>query len=55
MTVNKMNAEASIIYIKAREDVESVDNDISYLRAMFDTFSAAHVFYRNMAKENNFG
>lgn len=51
VTVNKMNAEASEPYVKAREDLEHIENDLSYLKAYQDIFTAAHVFYRNLAKE----
>lgn len=53
MTENKVTAEASTAYIKAREELESIENDISYLRAYNDIFMAAHVFYRQMAKGEN--
>lgn len=54
MTENKVTAEASPEYTKAREDLERIENDLSYLRAYFDIFSAAHVFYRNLAKGEQF-
>jgi hypothetical protein len=50
VTENKLTAEASSEYIMAREGLEEVDNDISYLRAMFDVYQNAHVFYRQLAK-----
>lgn len=50
VTENKLTAEASLEYTKAREELERVENDISYLKSYFDIFSAAHVFYRQMAK-----
>lgn len=53
VTENKMHAEASKPYEKAREELESVDNDLSYLKAMFDVFNNAHIFYRGIAKDNN--
>ncbi len=30
------------------------ENDLSYLKAYYDIFMAAHVFYRNMAKGEQF-
>lgn len=51
MTQNKMVAEASKPYEKAREDLERVENDLSYLKAMFDVFNNAHIFYRGIAKD----
>lgn len=53
VTENKIAAEASEEYTRAREDLEGLDNDLSYLKAHFDIFMAAHVFYRNVAKGEN--
>lgn len=50
MTENKVTAEASGAYTQAREDLERVENDVSYLKAYYEIFSNAHIFYRNMAK-----
>lgn len=50
MTQDKINAEASDEYTKAREDLEALDNDISYLKAHYDIFNNAHIFFRNLAK-----
>lgn len=50
MTENKIAAEASGEYTKAREDLEGLDNDLSYLKAHYEIFQNAHVFYRNVAK-----
>jgi len=54
MTENKVTAEASKPYEEAREDLERIDNDLSYLRAYYDIFMAAHVFYRNISKGEQF-
>jgi L-2-hydroxyglutarate oxidase LhgO len=54
VTENKMTAEASKAYTTAREDLEYLENDIAYLKAYFDIFNNAHVFYRNSAKGDNF-
>lgn len=53
VTENKMTAEASPEYMKAREELEQVENDLSYLKAYYDIFSGAHVFYRQMARGEN--
>lgn len=53
MTENKVTAEASGEYTRAREDLEMVDNDISYLRTFYEIFNNAHIFYRTMAKGEN--
>lgn len=50
MTENKLAAEASEDYTKAREDLESIENDLAYLKAYYDIFMSAHVFYRQMAR-----
>ena len=50
VTENKLTAEASVEYTAAREQLEGVENDLSYLKAYFDVFQAAHVFYRQMAR-----
>lgn len=53
VTENKLTAEASGAYTAAREALESVDNDLSYLKAYYDIFTNGHIFYRNMAKGEN--
>lgn len=53
VTENKTTAEASKAYISAREDFERIENDLAYLRAYYDIFQNAHVFYRQMAKGEN--
>jgi hypothetical protein len=50
VTENKLTAEASEEYTKAREELERTENDITYLKAYNDIFMAAHVLYRNLAK-----
>lgn len=54
MTENKVTAEASAEYAAAREELEDIENDTNYLRAYFDIFMAAHVFYRQCAKGEQF-
>ena len=51
VTENKLTAEASKEYIIAREALENIENDISYLKSYYDIFLNAHLFYRAMAKE----
>jgi len=50
MTENKMTAEASKEYTEAREDLEGIENDLSYLKSYYDIFRDAHIFYRQMSK-----
>lgn len=50
VTENKLSVEANPAYTKVREEFESVENDLSYLKAYYDIFMAGHVFYRNLAK-----
>lgn len=49
VTENKLTAEASEGYQRAREDLEGVENDIMYLKAYYDIFTNAHIFYRKMS------
>lgn len=53
MTENKVTAEASASYTEAREALENIENDLSYLKAYYDIFMSAHVFYRQMARGEN--
>ena len=50
VTENKIAAEASTAYIDAREELENLENDTSYLKTYYDIFNNAHIFYRTMAK-----
>lgn len=50
MTENKVLAEASKEYLSARESLEGIENDSSYLKSYYDIFMAAHIFYRQMAR-----
>jgi len=54
VTENKLNAEASEECLKAREELEGVENDITYLKAYYEIFQNAHVMYRNLAKGESF-
>lgn len=53
VTQNKIATEASPEYIKARQDLEMIENDINYLRAYQEIFNNSHIFYRTMAKGDN--
>jgi hypothetical protein len=53
MTENKVSAEASLDYMKAREDLEMIENDLAYLKAYYEVFNNAHIFYRGMARGNS--
>jgi hypothetical protein len=53
VTENKLTAEASEEYTSAREALEQIENDLSYLKAYYDIFNNAHIFYRGMAKGDN--
>lgn len=53
VTENKLTAEASKEYTQAREELENIENDISYLKSFYDIFNNAHIFYRTMAKGVN--
>jgi len=50
MTENKVTAEASKEYTEAREALERSENDLTYLKAYYDIFQNAHIFYRNVSK-----
>lgn len=54
VTENKIAAEASKEYITSREDLEGLDNDLSYLKAHYEVFNNAHIFYRNVSKGEQF-
>lgn len=53
VTENKVTVEASPAYTEARESLERIENDINYLKAFYEVFNNAHIFYRNMAKGDN--
>lgn len=53
ITENKITAEASSEYTAAREELENLDNDISYLKAHYEIFQNAHIFYRTVSKGEN--
>jgi len=53
VTENKLNAEASLDYTEVREGLEKVQNDMSYLKAMYEIFQNAHIYYRTMSRGDN--
>lgn len=53
VTENKLTAESSEAYTQAREALEQVENDLSYLKAYYDIFNNGHLFYRQIAKGVN--
>lgn len=53
VTQDKITTEASKEYTMAREELESIENDISYLKTYADIFLNGHLFYRSMAKGSN--
>lgn len=54
VTENKVTVEASEAYQFAREELEKIENDLSYLKAYYDIFNNAHVFYRQMSRGEAF-
>lgn len=50
VTEKKAIAEAHPEYIKAREEFEGIENDITCLKSYQEIFMNAHVFYRQLAK-----
>lgn len=52
VTENKLTAEASKEYTQAREELERIENDISYLKAYYEIMINGHIFYRGLAKDN---
>lgn len=54
MTENKVTAEASPGYAAAREELEQIENDVNFLKAYYEIFNNAHVFYRQAAKGDQF-
>jgi hypothetical protein len=50
VTEKKINVEANPDYITAREHLEGVENDLTYLKTYFKIFENGHLFYRQLAK-----
>lgn len=53
VTENKLTAEASVEYTKAREELESIENDLTYLKAYYEVYNNGHLFYRQMCRGDN--
>lgn len=54
VTENKLTAESSKVYSYAREAFERTENDLAFLKAYYEVFLNAHLFYRTMAKGESF-
>lgn len=50
ITANKTIAEASSEYTQAREDLERIENDLSYLKTHHEIYMAAHILYRQLSR-----
>lgn len=50
VTEKKISVEANPEYQSSRENLELLENKISYLKTMLKIFENAHVFYRQLAK-----
>lgn len=55
VTEKKAEAEASEAYITVREEFEYLENDVSYLRTYLELYGNAHVFYRQISKDQGNG
>ena len=53
VTENKVSAEASKEYTEARELFEFIENDINYLKSFYEIFMNAHLFYRQLSRNEN--
>lgn len=51
VTASKTIIEASAEYTSAREDLEYIENDLSYLKTHHEIYLNAHLFYRQLMKE----
>lgn len=54
VTQNKLVAEASVEYTAARENLESIENDLSYLKAYAEIFQNAHIMYRKISQAGDY-
>lgn len=52
ITESKMIAEASSAYNTAREEVETLTNNIEYFKTYLKIFAEAHILHRNAGKDN---
>ena len=51
VTEKKAFAEANSSYIEARENLETIEAELSYIQTYMDIFQNAHIFYRKLAHE----
>lgn len=51
VTEKKLEAETDPEYVNSREELETLENEISYIKAMIDVFNNGHIFYRHVMKE----
>lgn len=52
ITESKMIAEASHAYNTAREECETLANNIEYFKSYSKIFADAHILHRNVGKDN---
>lgn len=55
ITESKILVEADPEYQKAREKVESLDNDLNYFRHYQEIFNNGHIFFRQLSNTLNKG
>lgn len=53
VTEKKLRAETDVEYTAAREDLEEIENNITYIRGMMDIFKDGHIFYRQILRLDN--
>lgn len=51
VTENKIAAEGSPLYCRARETKELIDSEINWVKQHFDIFNNAHIMFRQYSKE----
>jgi len=52
VTEKKLRAETDVEYTAAREDLEDIENNITYIKSMMEIFRDGHIFYRRLIKED---
>lgn len=52
VTDKKIIAESNEDFIAVREGLESLDNNINYLKTMEKVFENAHIYFRNLHRES---
>lgn len=53
VTENKTHVEANKDYIQVREQLETTENNINYLKTYQEIFLNAHLYYRQLSKSEN--